>query len=48
MTEGEYVSLSDVSIELLFVPNILCDMGVKVELPIIVKVDNMGAIFLAK
>ena len=41
------MSLSDVSSEILFVWSILRFLGVKIELPIIVEVDNAGAIFFA-
>ena len=47
-TEGEYVSVSCVSREILFICTILKDMGVNVELPIVVHVDNEGTIFLSK
>ena len=46
-TEGEYVGLSRISTQILFVRDILVFLGVEIEYPIIVHVDNMGAIFLA-
>ena len=46
-TEGEYVSISEVSCEILFFWHIAKDMGINVTLPIIVNVDNAGAIFLS-
>ena len=46
-TEGEYVSISEVSCQILFVWHIAKDMGINVTLPIIVNVDNAGAIFLS-
>ena len=46
-TEGDYVSISEVSFEILFVWHIAKDMGINVTLPIIVNVDNAGAIFLS-
>ena len=46
-TEGEYVSISEVSCEILFKWQIAKDMGINVTLPIIVNVDNAGAIFLS-
>ena len=46
-TEGEYVSISDISCAILFIWHILQDMNVKIKLPIVVYVDNAGAIFLA-
>ena len=45
-TEAEHVSISYVSTEILFVKDILEFVGINVDLPIIVKVDNTGAIFL--
>ena len=46
-TEGEYVRLSEISTEILFVRDVLVFMGIQIEYPIIVHVDNTGAIFLA-
>ena len=46
-TESEYVSLSELSGEILFLTRIVKFMGVEVEYPIVVEVDNAGAIFLA-
>ena len=46
-TESEYVALSELSGEILFLTRILKFMGVEVEYPIVVEVDNAGAIFLA-
>ena len=46
-TEAEYVALSEVVKELKFILQILESMKIKVKLPIYVKVDNVGAIFLA-
>ena len=46
-TKSEYVALSHVSMEILFVRDILLFLGIEVELPIMVKVDNQGAIFLS-
>ena len=47
-TEGEYVSTSHVSGEILFIYAILKDMGVNVELLIVVECDNEGEIYLSK
>ena len=47
-TEGEYVGLSKISTEILFVHDILVFLGVEIKYPIIVHVDNTGVIFLAK
>ena len=42
------MGLSEISTEILFVRDILVFLGVEIEYPIIVHVDNTGAIFLAK
>ena len=46
-TEAEYVAVSEVCSEILFVKQVLEFLGVKIKTPIIVKVDNIGAIYLA-
>ena len=46
--ESEYVSLSDAAREIKFVIMLLQTMGVKVELPVKVRVDNVSAIFMAE
>jgi len=46
-TESEYVALSELSDEVLFLIQIVKFMGVKVEYPIVIEVDDAGAIFLA-
>ena len=46
-TEGEYVGLSEISTEIVFVRDVLVFMGIHIEYPIIVHFDNTGAIFLA-
>mmetsp|Transcript_11623 Transcript_11623/g.16576 ORF Transcript_11623/g.16576 Transcript_11623/m.16576 type:complete len:154 (-) Transcript_11623:47-508(-) len=46
-TEAEYVALSEAVKEIIFVYQILVSMGIKVEHPIIVRVDNIGAIYLS-
>ena len=46
-TEAEYYGISDVVTELLFIKSLLEFMGIKVQLPIIVRVDNIGAIYLS-
>jgi hypothetical protein len=45
-TEAEYFALSEVAKEILFAKQLLETCGINVELPIIVRVDNVGAIFL--
>ena len=47
-TKSEYVRLSHVSMEILFIRDILMFLGMEVELPIIVRVDNQGAVYLTK
>ena len=46
-TEAEYISLSELAKKILFVVQILTSLGISVKTPITVRVDNMGAIFLA-
>ena len=46
-TEGKYVGLSEISMEILFVRDVLVFMRIQIEYPIIVHVDNTGEIFLA-
>jgi hypothetical protein len=47
-TEAEYVSISELCAEIMFLKQILEFLGIKVKLPIIVRVDNVGAIYLAQ
>jgi len=47
-TEAEYVACSEVMKEVLFILPFLRHLQVKVQLPIHVHVDNIGAIFLAE
>jgi hypothetical protein len=47
-SEAEYVALSEAAKEIKFVYQILRSMGVNVKLPIIVRVDNIGAIFMSE
>ena len=46
-TESEYVAISELAKEILFVKQVLESIGIKVQLPIVVGVDNVGAIYLA-
>ena len=46
-TEAEYVAISEVVTEIMYVRNILEFLGYKVQLPIIVNVDNIGVIYMA-
>jgi hypothetical protein len=47
-TEAEYVVMSEVVKEVKFKIYLLCDICIEVELPIIVKTDNIGAMFMAQ
>ena len=46
-TEAEYVAVSDVCCEIMFIRMILWFLGIKIKLPIVVHCDNVGAIFLS-
>ena len=46
-TEAEYVAVSKVVKEIKFLYQLLMSMGIKVPLPIQIKVDNVGTIWLA-
>jgi hypothetical protein len=46
-TESEYVSISELVKDIMFVKQILESLNIEVQLPILVKVDNVGAIYLA-
>jgi len=47
-TEAEYVAISEVAQEILFISGILEFMNIKMEYPIVVNADNIGAIYLAQ
>jgi hypothetical protein len=47
-TEGEYYALSEVTKEVIFAKQVLVTMGIGLKLPNKIKVDNVGAIYLAK
>jgi hypothetical protein len=47
-SEAEYFALSEAVKEVRFVFQLLIEMGFKVELPVTVRVDNIGAIFMAE
>ena len=47
-TEAEYVALSEVAKEVKFVYQLLDGMGMKVKLPIVIRVDNLGAVFMSE
>ena len=44
---AEYVAISDLAKEVIFVKPLLESIGITVEYPIIIEVDNVGAIYLA-
>jgi hypothetical protein len=46
-SEAEYVSLSEAAKEVKFVSQLIESMGIEVQKPIEVRVDNLGAIFMA-
>ena len=46
-TEAEYVAVSDVCTEIMFIRMLLEFLGVRVRMPITVHCDNIGAIFLS-
>lgn len=47
-SEAEWIALSEATKEIMFVLQLIKSMGIKVKLPIIVRVDNVGAIFMSK
>jgi hypothetical protein len=47
-SEAEYVAMSEAVKEIRFIYYLLSGMGVEVKLPIFVRSDNVGAIFMAE
>jgi hypothetical protein len=47
-TEAEYVAMSEEVKEIKFIYYLLQDIGIEVDLPILVKTDNVGAMFMAQ
>jgi len=47
-TEAEYIAISEAVKEVKFIYYLLTDIHVKVKLPIVVKTDNVGAIFMSE
>jgi hypothetical protein len=47
-TEAEYVAMSEAVKEVNLIYYLLRDIGIEFELPIIVKTDNVGAMFMAQ
>ena len=45
--EAEYVAMSEAAKEVKFVYQLMTSVGLKVKLPIIIRVDNIGAIFMS-
>ena len=46
-TEAEYVAISELAKEVIFVKQVLESIGLKVEFPITLEVDNVGEIYLS-
>jgi hypothetical protein len=47
-SEAEFVALTEAAKEIKFIVQILQSMGIPVKLPVICRVDNVGAIFMAE
>ena len=47
-SEGEFYALAETAKEVKFIANLLLSIGIKVELPIVLHVDNVGAIFMTE
>ena len=47
-SEAEFVALSEAAKEIKFIVQVLLSIGIEVALPVIVRVDNVGAIFMAE
>ena len=47
-SEAEYISLSEAVREVMFVIQLLGSMKILVKCPFMVRVDNVGAIFMAR
>ena len=47
-SEAEFVALSEAAKEIKFIVQVLISMGIPVRLPVICRVDNIGAIFMAE
>ena len=48
LCEAEYVAISEAVKEIKFVYCLLQGIGIEIDLPIIVKTDNIGAMFMAQ
>jgi hypothetical protein len=47
-TEAEYVAISEAVTELKLINYLFCDLHIKVNVPIVVKTDNIEAIFISE
>jgi hypothetical protein len=47
-SEAKFYALSEATKEIKFIVQVLISMGIPVKLPVIVRVDNVGAIFMSK
>jgi hypothetical protein len=47
-SEAEYMAVSEALKEILYIFYLLRDMGIPVKFPIMVRIDNIGAIFMAE
>ena len=47
-TEVKYYALSEAAKEVKFIAQVMLTLGLEVKLPIIVRVDNVGAIFMSE
>ena len=47
-TTAEYIGVTEICKEVLFIRNIGVSLGLKFKLPIIILCDNIGAVFLSK
>jgi hypothetical protein len=47
-SEAEYVAISEAVKEIKFLYFLLRDIGIEVDLPIVVKTDNIGALFMSQ
>ena len=47
-SEAEFISLSETAKEVSFVYQVMKSMGIELKLPIVIRVDNIGAIFMSE
>ena len=48
LSKAKFVALSEAAKEVKFIVQIMQSIGIKVKLPVIMRVDNVGAIFMAE